>query len=468
MVTRTRFAPSPTGMLHIGGVRTALFSWLYARRHGGTFILRIEDTDRERSTEQATQVILDGMEWLGLSADEGPFYQTRRMERYREVIAQFLKSGHAYHCYCSKQELEEMRNRQLAAKQKPRYDGTCRNRTEPRPGVAAVVRFRNPIEGDVVVEDVIHGNVVFDNMELDDLIIARSDGSPTYNFCVVVDDSDMQITHVIRGDDHLNNTPRQINMLKALGATVPVYAHVPMILGQDGAKLSKRHGAVSVLQYREEGFLPEALLNYLVRLGWSHGDQEVFSLEQMAQLFDIKDVNKSASAFNPDKLLWLNQQHIMRATPEGLARYLKPQLAALGVHVSDDRKLAAVAKAQQERAKTLKEMAQNSLFFFQEVTGYDEKAANKNLTAESVGPLSIVLQKLSGLGEWVATSLHDVVNQTATELGVGMGKIAQPIRVAVSGTTVSPPIDVTLEVLGREVTLARLERALAYARGQSN
>jgi glutamyl-tRNA synthetase len=466
MAIRTRFAPSPTGLLHIGGVRTALFSWLYARRHNGVFILRIEDTDRERSTDEATQVILDGMEWLGLGADEGPFYQTRRMDRYREVIGEFMKAGHAYHCYCSKEELEEMRNKQLAAKQKPRYDGTCRNRSEPRPGVSPVVRFKNPVEGSVVVEDVIHGNVVFDNMELDDLIIARSDGTPTYNFCVVVDDSDMKCTHVIRGDDHLNNTPRQINMLKALGAPIPVYGHVPMILGQDGAKLSKRHGAVSVLQYREEGFLPEALLNYLVRLGWSHGDQEVFSMQEMTQLFDIKDVNKSASAFNPDKLLWLNQQHIMRSTPEHVATYLKPQLVALGVNVTDDRKLAAVAKSQQERAKTLKEMAQNSLFFFQDVTGYDEKAAKKNLTAEAVVPLTTVLAKLSALTEWTAPALHDVVNQTATELSLGMGKIAQPIRVAVSGGTVSPPIDVTLEVLGREVTLARLERALAYARGQ--
>ncbi|HWK51671.1 MAG TPA: glutamate--tRNA ligase [Steroidobacter sp.] len=466
MAIRTRFAPSPTGMLHIGGVRTALFSWLYARRHQGTFILRIEDTDRERSTDEATQVILDGMEWLGLDADEGPFYQTRRMDRYREVIDQFLEAGKAYHCYCSKEELEEMRNRQIAAKQKPRYDGTCRHRTEPRPGVSPVVRFKNPLEGSVVVEDAIHGNVVFDNMELDDLIIARSDGTPTYNFCVVVDDSDMNCTHVIRGDDHLNNTPRQINMLKALGAAIPMYAHVPMILGQDGAKLSKRHGAVSVLQYREEGFLPEALLNYLVRLGWSHGDQEVFSMEEMTQLFDIKDVNKSASAFNPDKLLWLNQQHIMRSTPEHVAKYLKPQLAALGVDVTDDRKLAAVARSQQERAKTLKEMAQNSRFFFEDVTSYDEKAAKKNLTAEAVAPLSTVLAKLSALPEWVAPALHDAVNQTATELSLGMGKVAQPIRVAVSGGTVSPPIDATLEVLGREVTLARLERALAYARGQ--
>jgi glutamyl-tRNA synthetase len=463
---RTRFAPSPTGLLHIGGVRTALFSWLYARKHGGTFVLRIEDTDRERSTEAATQVILDGMQWLGLAADEGPFYQTRRMDRYREVIAQFLREDHAYHCYCTREELEAMRTRQLAAKQKPRYDGTCRNRTEPRAGVDPVVRFRNPVDGNVVVEDVIHGNVVFENTELDDLIIARSDGTPTYNFCVVVDDMDMKITHVIRGDDHLNNTPRQINMLRALGAATPVYAHVPMILGADGAKLSKRHGAVSVLQYRDEGYLPEALLNYLVRLGWSHGDQEIFTLAQMAELFDISDVNKSASAFNPDKLLWINQQHIMRAAPEYLARYLKPQLAALGIIVDDDSKLAAVAKAQAERAKTMAEMAQNSRFFFAELSGYDEKAAQKNLNAQSAAVLETVKQALASLGEWTAAAIHLCVEKVAAESQLGMGKVAQPVRVAVSGGSVSPPIDATLQVLGREVTLARLERAIEYARAR--
>jgi glutamyl-tRNA synthetase len=466
MSIRTRFAPSPTGLLHIGGVRTALFSWLYARRHGGVFILRIEDTDRERSTEEATQVILDGMQWLGLNHDEGPFYQTRRMDRYREVLAQFLEAGHAYRCYCTREELEEMRNRQTAAKLKPRYDGTCRNRREPRAGVDPVVRFKNPIDGPVVVEDVIHGNVVFDNAELDDLIIARSDGTPTYNFCVVVDDMDMKVTHVIRGDDHLNNTPRQINLLRALGATLPVYAHVPMILGADGAKLSKRHGAVSVLQYREEGYLPEALLNYLVRLGWSHGDQEVFSMEEMQQFFDISAVNKAASAFNPDKLLWLNQQHIMRAQPERLAEYLKPQLAALGVAVTDERTLIGVVKVQRERAKTLREMAQNSLYFFRDFSDYDEKAAKKILTAESMAPLRSVRDKLSALDEWTAAGAHEAVNQTATELGVGMGKVAQPVRVAVVGTSVSPPIDVTLEVLGRQRTLARLQLALDYAARQ--
>ncbi len=465
MSIRTRFAPSPTGLLHIGGVRTALFSWLYARRHGGAFVLRVEDTDRERSTEAATQVILDGMQWLGLTADEGPFYQTRRMDRYRQVLEQFLEDGHAYHCYCTKEELAEMRSRQEAAKQKPRYDGTCRHGRQPRPGVDPVVRFKNPVEGAVVVQDMIHGNVVFENTELDDLIIARSDGSPTYNFCVVIDDWDMKITHVIRGDDHLNNTPRQINMLKALGASVPAYAHVPMILGTDGAKLSKRHGAVSVLQYKEEGYLPEALLNYLVRLGWSHGDQEVFSIEEMQRLFDIKDVNKSASAFNPDKLLWLNQQHIMRASPQRLAQYLKPQLAALGVEVDDDAKLAAVAQAQQERAKTLKEMAQNSVFFFTELKGYDEKAAKKNLTAESAPVLAAVRERLVLLTQWSATAIHEAVNEVASTLDVGLGKVAQPIRVAVSGGSVSPPIDVTLEVLGRDEVLGRLGAALDWIAG---
>jgi glutamyl-tRNA synthetase len=449
-------------MLHIGGVRTALFSWLYARRHGGVFILRIEDTDRERSTEEATQVILDGMKWLGLDADEGPYYQTKRMDRYREVIEQFLASGHAYRCYCTKEELEAMRNQQLAAKQKPRYNGTCRNRKEPRPGVEPVIRFKNPLDGTVVVEDAIHGNVLFDNAELDDLIIARSDGTPTYNFCVVVDDMDMKVTHVIRGDDHLNNTPRQINMLRALGAPTPVYAHVPMILGADGAKLSKRHGAVSVLQYRDEGFLPEALLNYLVRLGWSHGDQEIFTLEELQRVFDIRDVNKAASAFNPEKLLWLNQQHIMRAAPERLGKLLRPQLEALGIVCEDEGKLARVAKVMQERAKTLKEMAANSRYFFEDVQKYDEKAAKKNLTAESVAALRLSGEKLSELEQWNATSIHATVAEVASELGVGLGKVAQPLRVAITGSAASPPIDVTLEVLGQEATLRRIERAIGY------
>src|ERR1700724_1749219 len=302
MTVVTRFAPSPTGLLHVGGARTALFCWLYARRTGGKFILRIEDTDRERSTEEAVRVILDGMAWLGLDAGEGPYYQSQRFDRYREVIRGMLQAGTAYHCYCTKQELDALREQQIARKEKPRYTGICRERSEPRAGVSPVVRFRNPPDGAVVVQDLVHGPVTFQNAELDNLIIARSDGTPTYNFCVVVDDMDMGVTHVIRGDDHLNNTPRQLNMLLALGAQPPVYAHLPMILGADGTKLSKRHGAVSVLQYRDEGFLPEAVLNYLVRLGWSHGDQEFFTIEDMIRLFDIADVNKSASAFNVEKL----------------------------------------------------------------------------------------------------------------------------------------------------------------------
>ena len=449
-------------MLHIGGVRTALFSWLYARRFGGTFILRVEDTDRERSTDAATQVILDGMDWLGLVADEGPFYQTRRMDRYREVIDEFLRTDRAYHCYCSKEELDAMRARQQAAKQKPRYDGTCRHGRAVREGVNPVVRFKNPLDCAVIVEDAIHGNVRFENTELDDLIIARSDGTPTYNFCVVVDDMDMKVTHVIRGDDHLNNTPRQINMLEALGAKLPVYAHVPMILGPDGAKLSKRHGAVSVLQYREEGYLPEALLNYLVRLGWSHGDQEIFSIEEMTQFFDIRDVNKSASAFNPDKLSWLNQQHIMRAAPQRLAQYLKPQLAALGIHADDEAKLIGVARAQQERAKTMKEMAQNSGFFFQDVATYDAKAAQKHLTPEARNSLRVLHASLLALDDWSKEAINATLQALSTQTGLALGKIAQPLRVAVSGTGVSPPIDVTLEVLGKTETLKRLARAVAW------
>jgi len=465
MSVRTRFAPSPTGMLHIGGVRTALFCWLYARRHGGTFILRIEDTDRERSTPEALTAIIDGMKWLGLDHDEGPFYQSQRMARYGEVIEQFLREGKAYHCYCSKETLDAMRSEQTLHKEKPRYDGRCRHRTSPEPGVNPVVRFRNPDEGQVVVNDVVHGPITFDSGELDDLIIARSDGTPTYNFCVVVDDYDMKVTHVIRGDDHINNTPRQINMLKALGVEPPLYAHVPMILGPDGAKLSKRHGAVSVLQYRDDGFLPEALLNYLGRLGWSHGDQEIFTLDEMTRLFDITDVNKSASALNLDKMLWTNQQHMLRSSPEHLARYLKPQLEALGLAADEMAKVAAVAKAQQERAKTLKEMAANSVFFFQDVTAYEPKAAAKNLTAETLPVLEAVQAQLAALPEWQAPAIHTAIMAVAEQQGVGLGRVAQPIRVAVSGGTVSPPIDATLEILGRDATIARLGRAIASIQG---
>jgi len=462
MTVVTRFAPSPTGMLHIGGVRTALFSWLYARRHGGKFILRVEDTDRERSTDQATQVILDGMQWLGLTADEGPYYQTKRMDRYREVLDQWLADGKAYRCYCTKQELEALRATQIAAKQNPRYDGRWRDRTDSRPGVDPVIRFKNPLSGTVVVDDQVHGRVVFDNGQLDDLIIARSDGTPTYNFCVVVDDWDMGITHVVRGDDHLNNTPRQINMLRALGATPPVYAHLPMILGPDGAKLSKRHGAVSVLQYQQEGYLPAALLNYLVRLGWSHGDQEVFTLDEMIQLFDIKDVNKSASAFNPEKLLWLNQQHIMKADVKVLAAGLREQLLLLGVDSDDQAMLEGVANILRERARTFKEMAQTGLYFFRDFDGYEEKAAKKNLTVDALPILAALESKLAALNEWTAPVIHDVITAISTQFNVGMGKVAQPLRVAACGSGVSPPIDATVALIGKARTLARLQRAQTY------
>ncbi|TLY73462.1 MAG: glutamate--tRNA ligase, partial [Gammaproteobacteria bacterium] len=440
------------------------FSWLYARHNGGKFILRVEDTDRERSTDEAVRVIVDGMAWLGLDADEGPYYQSRRFDRYREVLRGMLEAGTAYHCYCSKVELDALRGQQIARKQKPRYTGICRERREPRPGVDPVVRFRNPPDGAVVVQDLVHGPVTFQNAELDDLIIARSDGTPTYNFCVVVDDMDMGVTHVIRGDDHLNNTPRQMNMLQALGAPLPIYAHVPMILGPDGAKLSKRHGAVSVLQYEEEGYLPDALLNYLVRLGWSHGDQEVFTREEMIAAFDIHDVNKSASAFNPEKLLWLNQQHMMRAMPAALVPHLRAQLRRLGADSSDQQMLEGVILAQRERAKTMKEMAVNSRFFFVEDIELDLKAAAKHLGGDAPATLAKVRARLGSLSEWNAASVHAALEQLAAELGGGLGKIAQPLRVAVSGSAVSPPIDATLALLGRERTLARVDAALAGSR----
>lgn len=459
MTVRTRFAPSPTGFLHIGGLRTALFCWLYARRHAGRFVLRIEDTDLERSTAEAIQQILDGMRWAGLDHDEGPFYQTQRFDRYKQVIEQLLASGKAYRCYCTKEELAQLREEQVARGEKPRYDGRWRDRQDSRPGVAPVVRFKNPLSGEVVVEDVVHGRVVFQNAELDDLIIARSDGSPTYNFCVVVDDMDMQITHVIRGDDHLNNTPRQMNMLRALGQTPPVYAHLPMILGADGAKLSKRHGAVSVLQYRDEGYLPEALLNYLVRLGWSHGDQEYFTLEDMVRLFDIADVNKSASAFNAEKLTWLNQQHMMRSAPARLVPALRWQLGRQGIDADDDAKLEQIVLCQRERSKTMRDMAVNSEFFFRAPSAYDEKAVRKHVNAQIVALLAKVYAALELLVDWSAPPIHEVINGIAAAHGVSLGKLAQPIRIAICGGTVSPPIDATLAILGKPESLARLAKA---------
>src|SRR5580698_2600451 len=460
MTVRTRFAPSPTGFLHIGGLRTALFCWLYARRHAGRFVLRIEDTDLERSTPEAIQQILDGLEWAGLDYDEGPFFQTKRFGRYKDVIEEMLAAGNAYRCYCSREELEQMRAQQVARGEKPRYDGRWRDRTDSLPGVASVVRLKHPLAGEVVVDDVVHGRVVFQNSELDDLIIARSDGTPTYNFCVVVDDMDMQITHVIRGDDHLNNTPRQLNMLLALGQRPPIYAHLPMILGADGAKLSKRHGAVSVLDYRDQGFLPEAVLNYLVRLGWSHGDQEYFSIEEMVSLFDIRDVNKSAAAFDVEKLAWLNQQHMMRAPASRIAPVLRWQLEQLGVEAADEAQLEQIVLSQRERAKTLREMALNSVFFFRAPESYDEKAVRKHVTPEALTLLSDALQELVQLQDWSATAIHQLISNFSAARGISLGKLAQPMRLAVCGGTVSPPIDATLAILGKLESQSRLATAL--------
>lgn len=460
MTVRTRFAPSPTGVLHLGSVRTALFCWLYARHCGGKFVLRIEDTDRERSTPENVEAILDGMAWLGLDADEGPFYQTQRFDRYQEVIDQWLAEDKAYRCYCSKEELDDLRAGQMERGEKTRYDGRCRERSEPREGVSPVVRFKNPLIGDVVVEDQVRGKVVFDNRELDDLIIARSDGTPTYNFSVIVDDFDMNITHVIRGDDHLNNTPKQMNMLEALGADIPVYAHLPMILGPDGAKLSKRHGAVDIRDYRAQGYLPEAMLNYLVRLGWSHGDQEVFSVDEMIRLFDITDVNQSASSFNPEKLLWLNQQHIIAAPSKRIGEQLLTYLRQAGLDPDNGPDAADVAEGFRERAETLQQMATSARYCYADFDEIDPKAAKKNLRPVILGPLRAAREAFAGLPAWTKDNISEVIETVATAFEINMGKLGQPIRVAVTGGAVSPPIDVTVWLVGRERTLNRLDRAI--------
>jgi len=458
MTVRTRFAPSPTGYLHIGSARTALYCWLYAHKMQGTFILRIEDTDVERSTQSSVEAILDAMQWLGLDYAEGPFYQTKRFDRYQAVLDLLLEEGKAYRCYCSKERLEKVRNEQMEHKQKPRYDGFCRDRQQPGEG-SYVVRFRNPTSGVVQFNDLIRGSLSFSNSELDDLILARSDGTPTYNFTVVVDDWDMKITHVIRGDDHINNTPRQINILRALGATLPHYAHVSMILGQDGKRLSKRHGAVSVMQYRDEGYLPEALLNYLARLGWSHGDQEIFSLEELIRLFDIPNINKAPAAFNPEKLLWLNQHYLKTSDPMRVAQELRWHMDQLGVDVRKGPSLVDLVKVQCERVKTLQEMAEKSQFFYNDVT-YDETAVKHHLTLEGKRILTVVHEALIPLTEWSKEAIHHVIATTADHLTLKLGQVAQPLRVAVTGNTISPPIDVTLLLLGQEQTLKRINHAL--------
>lgn len=454
---RTRFAPSPTGYLHIGGARTALYCWLFARKTKGTFVLRIEDTDLERSTPESVEAILEGMQWLGLQYDEGPFYQTKRFDRYAEVIAGMVRDGTAYRCYCSKERLEKLREEQTNAKQKPRYDGKCRDLKEAQDG-SYVVRFKNPLDGDVAFDDLVRGRVTFSNQELDDLIIARTDGSPTYNFTVVVDDADMNITHVIRGDDHINNTPRQINILRALGATPPHYAHVPMILGSDGKRLSKRHGAVSVMQYREDGFLPEALLNYLARLGWSHGDQEIFSLQELINLFEVTGINRAPAAFNLEKLLWLNQHYIKHSDPEVVAKELIWHMQRQGMDITRGPALTELIKAQGERTKTLKEMAERSRYFYEDVPFTDEMKAH--LESDSIAALKLVREALATLTDWSKEAVHAVISAAAEQSGLKMGKVAQPLRVLMTGGTVSPPIDLTIVLIGRDRVLARLDQAL--------
>lgn len=460
MTVRTRFAPSPTGFLHVGGVRTALFSWLYARRHQGQFILRIEDTDRERSTQESVQAILDGMSWLGLNWDEGPYYQTDRYERYQQIAQQLLDEGKAYRCECSKERLEQLRESQLAAKEKPRYDGHCRERQLKAGDTPFVVRFKNPIDGVVSFHDEVYGDIHVDNHELDDLILVRSDGHPTYNFAVVIDDWDMKITHVIRGDDHINNTPRQINLFLALNAPIPVFAHLPMILGDDGKRLSKRHGAVSVLQFKEMGILPDALLNYLVRLGWSHGDQEIFSMDEMIRYFDLAHVSRGVSSFNYDKLYWLNQHYQKNANPEVVAAALHWHFEQAGIDVSQGPSLVELVSIQGERCKSLAELCQMSTYFYTDLVDYDDEAVKKHLRPVVLEPLNTLYERFQAVSEWDASSVQACIHDVCTTFDLNMPKIAQPLRVAVTGSSMSPSIDVTLVLLGKERVQKRLELAL--------
>ncbi|BDY03980.1 glutamate--tRNA ligase [Ferrimonas sp. YFM] len=466
MTVKTRFAPSPTGYLHVGGARTALYSWLYARNMGGEFVLRIEDTDLERSTQEAIDAIMEGMQWLGLNWEEGPYYQTKRFDRYNQLIDQLIEEGKAYKCYCTRERLDELRETQMANGEKPRYDGTCRDGAEQ--DAPFVIRFRNPVEGTVVFEDHVRGRIEIANDELDDLIIRRTDGSPTYNFCVVVDDWDMGISHVVRGEDHINNTPRQINIYKALGAPVPEFAHVSMILGDDGAKLSKRHGAVSVMQYRDDGYLPEALLNYLVRLGWSHGDQEIFTRQEMIDLFSLDAINKSASAFNTEKLLWLNQHYMKSMDPAYVAEHLQWHMQDQQINLENGPALEQLITVMAERCQTLKELAASSRYFYEDFEEFDATAAKKHLRPVAQQPLELVKAKLEALEEWNAEAIHQAIQDTASELELGMGKVGMPLRVAVTGAGQSPGLDQTLLLIGRTRSVARITKAVEFVANRAN
>ena len=466
MTIRTRFAPSPTGLLHVGGARTALFCYLYARHHGGVHLLRIEDTDRERSTQTSVDAILHGLEWLGIEYDEGPYYQTGRMELYRSYIDQLLREAKAYRCYCSRERLEAIRETRHRAGLKPRYDGHCRD-LDPVADRPSVVRFRNPKHGEVVVNDLVHGAMVFSNQELDDLIIARSDGTPTYNFTVVVDDLSMAITHVIRGDDHINNTPRQLNILQALGATPPIYAHVSMITGADGRRLSKRHGAVGVMEFNHQGYLPEALLNYLVRLGWSHGDQEIFSRQELIALFDISEVNRAPAVFDFDKLGWLNQRYIKSTNGRQLARLLAQQLTAIGLDSESGPDLSGVVSVQRERSKTMLDMAEKSAFAYREDIELDAVAARKHLRPAAETPLRLARERLQHVADWSPDTLCAITHAIATEALIPLGKLAQPLRVALTGGAASPSIEHTLWMVGCPRSLRRIDAAIAHIQNLS-
>ncbi|MDX2220897.1 MAG: glutamate--tRNA ligase [Burkholderiales bacterium] len=462
-MVRTRFAPSPTGFLHIGGARTALFCWAYARRHGGTFILRVEDTDLERSTPEAVKAIIDGMNWLGLQPDEGPFFQMQRMDRYREVIQQMLAAGTAYHCYCSSEELDQMREAQRARGDKPRYDGRWRPENLkpgmlPPEGVQPVVRFKNPLDGVVSWDDAVKGRIEFSNTELDDFVIARSDGTPTYNFCVVVDDWDMRITHVLRGDDHVNNTPRQINVLKALGAELPVYGHLSMILGDDGQKLSKRHGAVSVMEYPAEGYLRDAVLNYLARLGWSHGDDEVFSMDQFCQWFDLDHITPSAAQFNTEKLRWLNQEYMKKLPAAELAAALQPYMTAAGISVSGP-DLGDAATLYRERVHTLVELAEAIRYFYQP-TVPDVSLLAEHLNDANRAALQRLVESFPAV-DWNSAAISSAIKSVVAEFKLKMPQIMMPLRVLLTGKAQSPSVDAVMLVMGKAECLSRLRASLA-------
>jgi glutamyl-tRNA synthetase len=460
MSLTTRFAPSPTGYLHVGGARTALYSWLYAQKNGGDFILRIEDTDIERSTQESVDAIIDGMNWLNLEWTHGPYFQTERFDRYKEVIAQLLASGHAYRCYSTAEEVEEMREQARVNGEKEKYNGLWRDRKDYPDNKPFVIRFKNPLDGNVIIKDMVKGDITIANEELDDLVIARSDGTPTYNLTVVVDDWDMKVTHVVRGDDHISNTPKQINIFAALGANIPEFAHIPMILGDDGKRLSKRHGAVGVMQYRDDGYLPEALLNYLVRLGWSHGDQEIFTREEMIELFDLKDCNRAASGFNTDKLIWVNQHYMKTLDPNYVAKHLAWHMEDQGINIENGPSLTEIVKIQADRVKTLKEMAQISRYFYQDFTELDATAVKKHLRPVVKEPLTLVKAKLAALTQWSPENIHAAINNTATELEVGMGKVGMPLRVAATGGGNSPSLDITLALLDKDKVLHRIDQAL--------